>query len=92
MEEIMFPVEHKECPNCKGTRFIANEVLKGEKKKGKAGPTITAFIFQHKSIIVDPTRTVLSAPIILSRFDICVNCGVVVCVSAQLGSAVPQAR
>ena len=91
-EEIKFPLHFTECPACRSTRLVANEVLEVEKEKGKAGPAVIAFILQCQSAIADPTKTVLSMPVILSFFDICADCGTVFCVHAELRTGVPGVK
>ena len=89
-EEIKFPLHFTVCPNCGSTRFVANEVLKKEKEKGKISPNIqNAFLFSHNSAILDATRTVLSAPVIVTFFDSCADCGTVVAVHTELKTGVP---
>ncbi len=88
-EKPMFPINIDKCPNCGSTRRIANEVLEIEKEKGKIGPKVVSFLFQHQSLITDPAKTVLSAPIIMSFFDVCVDCGTVYCIHAEVKTAMP---
>lgn len=92
-KELKFPKDFTECPNCKSTKLIAAEVLRMEREKGKISPHITnAFLFQHQSAVLDPSRTVLSAPIILTFFDACAKCGTVICVHADVKTGVPGVK
>lgn len=88
MEEVKFPLSFNKCPSCGGKRRVSDEVLKGEIAKGKAGEDIHSFLFQYQSAINDPRRTVLSVPVIISFFDVCVDCGTVYCINAQVASGV----
>ncbi len=91
MEEIKFPLSFTQCPVCGSIRRVANEILNSEKEKGKVGLEISAFLFQHQSLIADARKTILSAPMITSMYDVCVDCGTVYCIHVQVGTAVPGA-
>lgn len=90
MEDIKFPLTFDKCPNCGSTRRVANEVLQKQKDEGKIAPGVNAFIARHQSLIVDPRRTWLSAPIITTFYDTCVDCGTLYCTHANLATAMPQ--
>ena len=60
-------------------------------KKGKMPPNSKAFIYQHQSMIAKPAGW-LSAPIILTFFDVCSDCGTVYCVHAEERVVVPGSK
>ena len=75
------------CPNCGGEHTLADDVLQKEIEKGRMAKETKAFLFQHQSIIAKPTGW-LSAPIITTFYDVCVDCGTVRCTHAKIGTAV----
>ncbi len=87
--ELRFPLNFTQCPTCGSTRRLANEVLEGEKEKGRVGPAANAFLFMHQSAIMDARKTVLSAPVILSFHDACVDCGTVYCIHTEVKVGTP---
>lgn len=89
MEGMKLPIEFKECPNCGSDKRIANEILENEKAKGKTGKDANAYLFMHQSLIADPAKTILSAPLITAFFDACMVCGTVYCVHMDVKTAMP---
>lgn len=89
-EELKFPLEFKECPNCGSTKKVAGTIAEQEKKKGKISKEAQACIQQVTCIITDPRMVPLQAPVILIFLDICADCGTVYCIRAQLGVATPK--
>ena len=75
------------CPSCGGTRTLANTILQEQIKAGKMPKDSKAFIYQHQSLIAKATGW-LSAPIILTFFDVCSDCGTAYCVHAEERMAV----
>jgi len=92
MEELKFPIDFDSCPNCGSTRRLAEEVMRKEKDKGKVGEDTKPFAFSGQSLMADPRKTFLSAPILLTFYDVCADCGTVYCVHAELGTATPQMK
>ena len=92
MEELKFPVDFTSCPNCGSTRRIAEEVMNREKEKGKIGQEAKTFAFMQQSLIADPRKPFIAAPILLTMYDICADCGTVYCVHAELGTATPKMK
>ena len=90
VDEIKFPLKFEECPNCGSTRRVANEVLEKEKLKNNVGLGVNAFLFQHQSMIADARKPFLSAPIILTFYDACVDCGTVYCVHMDVKVGMPS--
>lgn len=95
-QESQLPLNIGQCPNCGGTRRIANEVLQEQIKKGRMKKDTKAFLYNHQSIIAGPVGTWLSAPMVISFYDVCMDCGTVYCVNAQVktamqGGKMPQA-
>lgn len=90
--EIIFPIAHTICPVCGSFKQIANEVLKGEIEKGKAGWDSHAYLFNYQSGIVDQRKPILSMPVIFTFYDACVDCGTVYCIRAELNQAMPQMK
>ena len=74
------------CPVCGSTRQLADEVLQHQIKEGRLPASTKAFIFQYQSIVAGATW--FSAPMILSFFDVCVDCGTVYCIHAEVKTAV----
>ena len=87
MEEKPKLLDINQCPNCGSENRLANEVLQNQIKKGKMDKTTIAFLFTHQSIIARPTGW-LSAPCIISYYDVCSECGTVYCFHAQTITAV----
>lgn len=75
------------CPNCKGKRFQANEVLKTQIEKGAMPKEGKAFLFVHKSLIAQG-KNWLSAPIVVSFYDVCMDCGTVLCIHCEVATVV----
>jgi len=74
------------CPNCGSERFQANEVLKQQIEKGAMPKGSNAFLFNHQSVIAKPNF--ISAPVVLSFYDMCMDCGTVFCVHSEVHTAV----
>ena len=91
IEEIKFPLKFKECPTCGSTRRVANEVLEKEKEKGKFKPEITSFLFPHQSVIATSPHF-LSAPMIVTFYDACADCGTVYCIHAEVRTVTPGVK
>lgn len=90
MEELQFPMTFTQCPNCSSTRRLAMEILQQEKDKGKIRDDVTdAFLSRDQSVIADNTRTWLSAPAIITYYDVCVDCGATYCIRAELVTVTP---
>lgn len=92
VDEIKFPLDFKECPVCGSTRRIAGEVLEMQKEKGNIGLESNAYLFPHQSVIADAKRTFLSAPMILTFYDACADCGTVYCIHADVKVVVPGGK
>ena len=94
-DEIKFPLTFERCPNCGGTRRLAQSILEQEKEKGKIlGEEVKAAIFTPPpTIITDPRAISLSSPAIVTHYDVCIEkvgdglCGTLYCVRADLGRA-----
>lgn len=91
-EEIKFPIEFKKCPNCGSTQRVAKILLDQEKERGKAGTLADAGAFMQQALLADPTRPFLSAPVLISLFDICAECGTAYCIRAEVRQATPQMK
>jgi len=76
------------CPNCGSERRIAYEVLLEQIEKGKMKKESNAFLFTHQSIIAGPVGTWLSAPVVISFYDVCADCGTVYCIHVEVKTAV----
>jgi len=92
IQEIKFPITFDKCPNCESERKLANEVLNQEKEKGKIGLEVSAFIFQNQSLIVDMRKTWFTAPMIITTYDVCLDCGTVYCIKVDVQTTTPQYR
>jgi len=89
---IEFPLNFDKCPACGDGRRLATEMIKEEIKKGKAGADARAYINKTQTIVVDQRRTWLSAPVLVSYYDICPNCGTYYCFRVESGVAMPQSK
>ena len=79
-----FPtLDFKECPNCGLTRRIAYEVAKKLIEEGKLPKGTNAYLYEHKSILAKNMNW-LSATMILSFYDGCMDCGTVYCIHAEV--------
>ena len=81
VDKSQWPKEYKFCQSCGGTDTIANDIIQAEKDAGKCGEEVIAFLYQHQSLIRDPGKTMLSAPLVTSFYDACTQCGTVRVVS-----------
>lgn len=88
----IFPLNFTQCPNCESENRMAGTVLKQEKAKGKLKKEVNAWLFAHQSIVAGQPGTWISAPVITSYYDACVDCGTVYCVHAGLGTVVPGGK
>jgi len=91
MNELKFPLDFTNCPNCNSDRRLSNIILEQEKEKGKMPKESQAFLFTHTSIIAHPNGRWLTAPALITFYDACVDCGTMYCVHAELGTATPGA-
>ena len=80
---IKFPLEFPKCPVCGSERRIALEVLKSEHEHGKCKGADNAFLFQRQSLIANPNMQFLSALMVITFYDACVDCGTVYCPHAE---------
>ncbi len=91
VDEIRFPLNFTQCPNCGSERRVAGEVLETEKEKGKAKAEIISFLFQHQSVIAASPHF-LSAPMVTTFYDACTDCGTVYCIRAQVQTVIPGGK
>lgn len=89
-EELKFPLEFNECPNCRGTRKVFNTVMEQEKAKGKIGEDAKGGTRTQMVIVADMRKTFLSAPALMITWDICADCGMEHCIRVDLTTATPQ--
>lgn len=82
------PISFDVCPNCGSTQRVATKVLESEQEQGRCMEANTAYLFQHQSLIAPPSMRFLSAQVILSYFDACLDCGTVYLVHAETKTAV----
>jgi len=87
--EIKFPLTFEKCPSCGSTRRIAGEMLKQEQAKGKLTDIKVTFLFRHQSLMANPSGRFISAPMIHSFYDTCVECGTVYCIVATVQAVMP---
>jgi len=91
-EKSRFPMTFDKCPSCGSTARVAGMIGEEEKAKGKIRKAGIAVAFIQQVVISDPSIFVLSAPALITYYDICAECGAVYCVLAQLGKAQPQMK
>lgn len=81
-------LEFKQCPNCGGTKRVAQEVLEQEHMDGKCVDVKAAFLYQYKSLIAPPDGRFLSAKVVISFYDVCEDCGTVYVPYVEVRTAV----
>ncbi len=86
MDEKPIALNFTICPNCGSERLQANEVLKEQIEKGRMPKESKAFLFQQQSIIASPNF--LSAPMVLSFYDVCMDCGTTLCIHSEVRTVV----
>ncbi|MCK9435744.1 MAG: hypothetical protein M0Q12_00885 [Synergistaceae bacterium] len=74
-EELKFPLEFKKCPVCGSERRVADILRDQEVEKKKINPHLLMAIQALNVAICDPTRPVLSSPVITAILDVCADCG-----------------
>jgi len=73
------------CPVCKGNNRLAGGVGEQMKKLGKIKPEETVFVNAHQSLLVPPSPLmVFTAPVLITYYDVCADCGAYYCVKAEL--------
>ena len=82
-----FPLDFPKCPVCGSERRVALEALKSEQEQGRCKGVNNAFLYQHQSLIA-PNMQFLSALLVITYYDACVDCGTVYCVHAETKTAV----
>ena len=82
--------DFKECPVCKSTERIAEAELNHLKQMGKARPETLAYLFNHQSMIRDSTKLTITVPVVITYYDVCVECGTVYCIHFEINMAMPQ--
>ena len=91
MEE-KFPKTFSQCPNCDGERRMANEVMQEQKDKGLAGEKSQAWLFSHQSMIADMSKPHIQVPVVISFYDVCLDCGTTWCIRLERVMATPQVK
>lgn len=76
-----------ECPNCRSTERLAGKVLQKEIEVGKMNRNSNAYLYKHESVIAKDMNW-LSAPMIISFYDMCTECGTVYCIHAEVRLAI----
>lgn len=88
--EIQFPLVFDKCPACGWKETVARKVKDEEVEKGRIKTDITAAMAQSMTPIVDQ-RTILallSVPILVGFYDVCLACGCYYCVRVEKASGV----
>ena len=85
--EIVFPIVYDKCPNCGHDERLAEMVANQEKAKGKLRPEAPAYIQVAQTVFADPTRLLLTVPVLMSCYDVCFKCGAYYCVRAEMTTA-----
>lgn len=91
-EELKFPLEFKECPNCGSTKRVFETVMNQERAKGKIGEDARGGTRTQVVIVADMRKAFLSAPALAITWDMCADCGHEYCVRIDLTTATPQMR
>jgi len=91
-QELKFPLQFTKCPSCGSTRRIAGGVLEEQKQKGRVSEKANACLIPAQAIIADPTKILLTVPIITAMIDACANCGALYCIFAQVQQAQVSAK
>ena len=92
-----FPKEFTKCPVCGCEETLSGIVSKEQIEAGKLDPNTRTFIFQTNSVIASGHGRWLSAPAIVSHFDVCADCGTMYCIHTQVvtvmqGQKQPQGK
>lgn len=87
---VEYPITFEECPNCGSKRKMAQEVIDEQIEEGRAGEGTQAWLFTHQSIIADMTRRHIQMPMVLTFYDVCVDCGTAYCIRAEKTMATPK--
>lgn len=90
-QKVEFPLTFDQCPVCGSKRRVANEVIQEQKDAGTAKESTQAWLFNHQSIIMDQGRPHIQVPVVLSLYDVCMDCGTVYCIRAEVKMVTPQA-
>lgn len=91
-EELKFPLNYTKCPVCGSTKRVAETLVKQEQEKGKIRPGVNTFLFMQQTLVMDPSKILVSVPVLLTFYDVCLDCGTVYCVHAELGQGTPQMK
>lgn len=74
-KEVKYPLEFKACPACGSERRVVEMIRDQEVEKKKVSPQIKMAAQAVTVPVYDPTRPMLSAPVITAVLDICADCG-----------------
>ena len=89
-EELKFPIEFKECPNCGSTRRIAQTIIDEQIEKGLAGKDTIGISSVTNSVLWDQRKMLLSVPVLTCLEDVCLDCGTKYCIKAMKGQGRAQ--
>jgi len=93
-----YPKKFDVCPHCGSMNRIIEQESKQELAKGNIRIAEKVGVLTLQTTIFDPGKTGLIAPkkfpVIVSRMDVCADCGAVYCVEVDKieGTATPQIR
>ncbi len=88
--QIPFTKAFKECPSCGSTNRVANEVIQKQKDEDKVRKDVRAWLFSHQSMIADITKPHIQVPVVISLYDVCMDCGTVYCIEVGVRMGQPQ--
>lgn len=87
-----FPVlDFNKCPACGSGKRVAGEVIADQIKKGRMPVTANAYLFTYQSIIAIGNKWI-SAPVVVSFYDVCWDCGTVYCIHVDVGTAIQGSK
>ena len=72
-------LEFNKCPVCGSESRVAGTIIQEEISKGKVGNNVIGATTIMQTALVDPTKSMLTAPILTALIDICTNCGALYC-------------
>ena len=93
-----YPKKFDVCPHCGSMARVVEQEVKAELAKGNVRIAEKVGVITFQTTIFDPGQVNIIAPkefpVIMSRFDICADCGTFYCVEVDraVGKATPEIR
>jgi predicted ATP-dependent serine protease len=93
-----YPKKFDVCPNCGSMNRVIEQEAMAEAVKGNTKTMEKVGVISFQTTIFDPKTASIIAPkefpVIITRFDVCADCGILYCVELDkgIGKATPQIR